>query len=82
MTLYNIPLEEDGACTMFRKLAIQTAKMDGRDINSTGRWNGIRNADGSTKGNFQSEIVCDHHFVYMDFLKRIPAVRKSSVGGF
>ena len=26
MDLYNIPLEEDCTCTMFRKLAIQTAK--------------------------------------------------------
>ena len=75
MALYNIPLDEDGACAMFRKLAIHTAKMDGRDITSTGRWNGIRNADGSTKGNFQSEIVCGHHF-FMNFLSRNPAVRR------
>ena len=55
-----VPLEEDGACELelFRKLVIQTAKMDGRDIGSTGRWNDIHNADGSAKGNFQSEIVC------------------------
>ena len=75
MSLYNIPLEEDGACAMFRKLAIQSAKMDGRSVSETGRWNGVRNDDGSTTGNYQSAIVCGHHF-FMNFLKRNPAVRK------
>lgn len=75
MSLYNIPLQEEGACAMFRKLAIETAKMDGRDITNTGRWNGIRNEDGSATGNYQNAIVCGHHF-FLNFLKRNPVVRK------
>jgi len=73
--LYNIPLDEDGACAMFRKLAIKTAEDEGRDVAHTGRWNGVRNKDGTTTGNYQTEIVCGHHF-FMHFLRRYPAVRK------
>ena len=74
LKLYNIPLEEDGACEMFRKLAISTAQVEGRDIKNVGRWNGKKNADGSTTGQRATEIVCSHSF-FTRFLLRYPCVR-------
>ena len=75
LQLYNIPLDEDGACEMFQKLAVKTAIDEGRDIAHTGRWNGVRNDDGSATGNYQQEVVCGHHF-FSDFLGRYPSVKK------
>ena len=58
---------------MFRKLAVATAKIEGRQIN-VGRWNGGRNPDGTTDGHHSAEIVCGNHF-FADFLKRYPCIR-------
>ena len=71
---YNIPLEKEGACEMFRKLALATAKLESRPIN-VGRWNGGRNSDGTTSGHRSTEIVCGNHF-FNRFLQRYPCVRQ------
>ena len=74
MALYNIPLVEEDACEMFRKLAVATAKDEGRDLTKSSRWNGKRNADGTATGNYATEIVCGSHF-FRSFLDRYPLVK-------
>lgn len=74
MALYNIPLVEEDACEMFRKLAVATARDEGRDLTKSGRWNGKRNADGTTTDNYATEIVCGSHF-FRCFLARYPLVK-------
>lgn len=39
------------------------------------RWDGTRNADGTTKGHYQTSIDCTDHW-YREFCKEFPAVRK------
>ena len=74
MALYNIPLVEEDACEMFRKLAVATARDEGRDLTKSGRWNGKRNEDGTATGNYATEIVCGSHF-FRSFLERYPMVK-------
>ena len=74
MALYNIPLVEEDACEMFRKLAVATARDEGRDLTKSGRWNGVRNPDGTATGNYATEIVCGSHF-FRSFLDRYPLVK-------
>ena len=74
MALYNIPLVEEDACEMFRKLAVATAKDEGRDLTKSSRWNGKRNADGTTTGNYATEVVCGSYF-FRSFLDRYPLVK-------
>ena len=61
MSMNCVPLQEEGVCEIATQLANENLKEHHNVLLTPTRWNGVRNADGSTTGNVLTHVLMNVH---------------------
>ena len=76
MAMNCVPLQEEGVCEIATQLAYEDLKEShGKVKLDPTRWNGVRNSDGTTTGQYMSEIKCTEHW-FRKFREEFPSVKR------
>ena len=61
MAMHCVPLQEEGVCEIATQLVNENLKEYHNGLLTPTRWNGVRNADGSTTGNVLTHVRMNVH---------------------